>query len=98
VRNPFATHIAPARMHLSLRTLAANDNVPLAATAPPRHADGSASTCWPIIARIGQYGLAATMGAISTLGTALGGRGAKDPRLAALLAAGLKRSAWNSGA
>jgi hypothetical protein len=50
-RDPFVAFASPGRMHLSLRTLAANDNVPLAATAPPRHADGGASTRWPLLAR-----------------------------------------------
>lgn len=50
-RDPIVAFGSPGRMHLSLRTLAANDNVPLAATAPPRHADGGASTRWPLISR-----------------------------------------------
>ena len=52
-RDPFVASASPGRMHLSLRTLAANDNVPLAATQPPRHADGGASTRWPLLNRIG---------------------------------------------
>lgn len=50
-RDPFVAFASPGRMHLSLRTLAANDNLPLAATAPPRHADGGASTRWPLLNR-----------------------------------------------
>jgi len=50
--NPFVTDFAPGRTHLSLRTLAANDNVPLAATAPPRHVAGNATTLWPIVAKV----------------------------------------------
>ncbi len=49
--HPFVSEIAPGRLHLSLRTLAANDNVPLAAMTPPRHARDDASARWPIIAR-----------------------------------------------
>ena len=52
-RDPFVAFASPGRVHLSLRTLAANDNVPLAATSPPRHADGGASTRWPLLNRIG---------------------------------------------
>ena len=50
-RDPIVAFASPGRMHLSLRTLAANDNVPLAATSPPRHADGGASTRWPLLNR-----------------------------------------------
>lgn len=50
-REPFVAFASPGRLRLSLRTLAANDNVPLAATAPPRHADGGASTRWPLLSR-----------------------------------------------
>lgn len=50
-RDPFVAFAVPGRVHLSLRTLAANDNVPLAATAAPRHADGGASTRWPLLSR-----------------------------------------------
>ena len=51
-RNPLVMPgIAPGRLHLSLRTLAANDNLPLEATSPPLHADGGASTRWPILRR-----------------------------------------------
>jgi len=53
LRDPFVAFTSPGRLHLSLRTLAANDNVPLSATAPPRRADGGASTRWPLINRIG---------------------------------------------
>jgi hypothetical protein len=49
LRDPFVAFGSPGRLHLSLRTLAANDNVPLGATAPPRRADGGASTRWPIV-------------------------------------------------
>ncbi len=51
-RDPFVTDVSPGRLHLSLRTLAANDNVPLEATAPPRHAGGDVSTRWPILRRV----------------------------------------------
>jgi hypothetical protein len=53
VRDPFVTGVSAGRMHLSLRTLAANDNVPLDASRPPRRADGGASTRWPLLNRIG---------------------------------------------
>jgi len=53
VRDPFVTGVSIGRMHLSLRTLAANDNVPLDATRPPRRADGGASTRWPLLNRSG---------------------------------------------
>ena len=36
IRNPFAGELSPGRLRLALRTLAANENVPLDATAPPR--------------------------------------------------------------
>jgi hypothetical protein len=52
-RDPFVDFKSPGRLHLSLRTVAANDNVPLDATAPPRRADGGASTRWPILNTIG---------------------------------------------
>ena len=52
-RDPFVAFASPGRMHLSLRTLAANDNVSPAATSPPRHADGGASTRWPLLNRLG---------------------------------------------
>jgi hypothetical protein len=51
-RDPFVAFASPGRMHLALRTLAANDNVPPAALAPPRHADGAVSTRWPLINRL----------------------------------------------
>jgi len=54
LRDPFVTDMSPGRLHLSLRTLAANDNVPLEATAPPRHAEGNVSTRWPILRRVGR--------------------------------------------
>ena len=44
-RDPFASDIAPGRLHLSLRTLAANDNLPLDSAAAPT----SAGTRWPIL-------------------------------------------------
>jgi hypothetical protein len=50
-RNPFVSFASPGRVHLSLRTLVANDNAPPAAD-PPRHADGGASTRWPLLARL----------------------------------------------
>ena len=49
VRDPFVTGVSSGRMHLSLRTLAANDNVPLGATQPPRRADVGVSTRWPLL-------------------------------------------------
>ena len=49
IRNPFAIDLSPGRLHLTLRTLAANDNVPLDATSPPLRASASASTLWPIL-------------------------------------------------
>jgi hypothetical protein len=52
LRDPFVVFTSPGRLNLSLRTLAANDNAPLAATAPPRHADGSVSTRWPLLNRL----------------------------------------------
>ncbi len=51
-RDYFVDFTSPGRLHLSLRTLTANDNVPLATTAPPRHADGSVSTRWPLLNRL----------------------------------------------
>lgn len=51
-RDPFVAFASPGRMHLSLRTLAANDNVPTSAMSPPRHADGAVSTRWPLINRL----------------------------------------------
>ena len=51
-REPFVAFVSPGRMHLSLRTQAANDNLPPAAMAPPRRADGGASTRWPLINRL----------------------------------------------
>jgi hypothetical protein len=50
--DPFVAFASPGRAHLSLRTLAANDNVPTEAMAPPRHADVGASTRWPLINRL----------------------------------------------
>jgi hypothetical protein len=52
LRDPFVAFASPGRLHLSLRTAAANDNAPLDATAPPRRADGGASTRWPILSRL----------------------------------------------
>jgi hypothetical protein len=49
-QDPFVSFATPGRVHLALRTLVANDNAPLAAN-PPRHADGGASTRWPLLAR-----------------------------------------------
>ena len=49
IRNPFAIDLSPGRLHLALRTLAANDNVPLDATSPPLRASASASTLWPLL-------------------------------------------------
>jgi|SRR5690349_9237670 hypothetical protein len=49
IRNPFAIDLSPGRLHLTLRTLAANDNVPLDATSPPLRASASASTLWPLL-------------------------------------------------
>jgi hypothetical protein len=51
IKNPFVAATSPGRLHLSLRTLAANDNVSLEATAPPPHADGGISTRWPVMPR-----------------------------------------------
>ena len=51
MRNPFVTDLSPGRQNLALRTLAANDNIPLEATAPPLRADGNASTLWPLLRR-----------------------------------------------
>lgn len=51
IKNPFVATASPGRLHLALRTLAANDNVSLEATVPPRHADGNASTRWPLLPR-----------------------------------------------
>jgi hypothetical protein len=51
-RDSFVAFAAPGRMHISLRTLAANDNVATAAMAPPRRADGGASMRWPLINRL----------------------------------------------
>lgn len=53
VRDPFVIGVSAGRMHLSLRTLAANDNVPLDTTRPPRRADGGASTRWPLLNKSG---------------------------------------------
>ncbi|MFO0987516.1 MAG: hypothetical protein U1F37_09115 [Alphaproteobacteria bacterium] len=52
MREPFVSFASPGRMHLALRTRAANDNVPPEAMSPPRHADGGASTRWPLINRL----------------------------------------------
>ena len=52
MQDPFAAFASPGRVHLALRTLAANDNLPPAAMAPPRRADGGASTRWPLINRL----------------------------------------------
>jgi hypothetical protein len=51
-RDPLITFASPGRLHLALRTLAANDNVPTSAMSPPRHADGAVSTRWPLINRL----------------------------------------------
>ncbi len=51
-RDPFVAFASLGRMHLSLRTLAANDNLPTSAMSPPRHADGAVSTRWPLINRL----------------------------------------------
>ena len=52
-QDPHVAFASPGRMHLSLRTLAANDNVPTSAMSPPRHAGGGVSTRWPLINRLG---------------------------------------------
>jgi hypothetical protein len=52
LRNPYVTDVSPGRLHLALRTQAANDNVPLALTSPPSTASGGASTRWPILRRV----------------------------------------------
>ncbi|HEY7610180.1 MAG TPA: hypothetical protein VIF14_13180 [Alphaproteobacteria bacterium] len=56
IPNPFVTDLSPGRLHLTLRTRAANDNVPLEATsrrspAAPRRAEANASTLWPLLRR-----------------------------------------------
>ncbi len=52
MREPFVSFASPGRMHLALRTRAANDNVPPEAMSPPRRADGGASTRWSLINRL----------------------------------------------
>jgi hypothetical protein len=63
-RDPFVNDLSSGRMRLALRTLAANDNVPLEATAPPRQAEGGASTRWPILRRVGRRDFFAELEAI----------------------------------
>ena len=67
MRDFLASTLSPGRLHLSLRTLAANDNVPLEFAAVPRRVDGAASTRWPLLDRIGRRRLAATLEAGSRL-------------------------------
>ena len=61
LRNPFVTDLSPGRMHLSLRTLAANDNAPHEAAAAPRHARADVSTRWPVLRRISRCDLFAKL-------------------------------------
>ena len=51
-QDPFVAFASPGRMHLALRTLAANDNVSASAMSAPRHVDGGVSTRWPLINRL----------------------------------------------
>ena len=63
-RDPFVSGLAPGRLHMSLRTLAANDNAPLPAVrveAAARSADGGAGTCWSMLKKAVGFNLFAKL-------------------------------------